>query len=250
MALLMPEGERATREGLSWDLSDYYNSPGRFAAFRRKFESATRQEGEDPATFATELEILAVRGFGDMGQQARKRMVWDRFISDQQNCGLRRHSVPPDTPIREIVDRCRVWKSHSEQKRGPPPRTNALRGHMMVASDSRESLFFTEDSPKSVVTLAVEPQTMLSVALVVGDGNAGVRKALAEIFEEGASGCWSAMATAPIASGSVDTKPRIGGGGAGVGVFLVWSVGTWDQPMLPGGHCLSVFTAGMVGGFM
>ena len=39
-------------------------------------------------------------------------MVRDRFIADQRSCGLRRHldSVPPDTPIREIVDRCRVWE--------------------------------------------------------------------------------------------------------------------------------------------
>ena len=34
VALLMPEGERAN--------SDYYNSPGRLAVFRRQFESATR----------------------------------------------------------------------------------------------------------------------------------------------------------------------------------------------------------------
>ena len=37
-----------------------------------------------------------------------------------------------------------------------------------------------EDSPKSVVTPAVEPRTMLSVACVFGDGNAGVREVLAE----------------------------------------------------------------------
>ena len=66
VAPLMPERERDTREELSWGLSDYYDSPGRLAVFRRKFESATRREGEDPATFAMELEILAVRGFGDM----------------------------------------------------------------------------------------------------------------------------------------------------------------------------------------
>ena len=39
----------------------------------------------------------------------------------------------------------------------------------------------------------------------------------------------------------VDTKPPIGGGGAGDSVFLVWSVGR-DQPVLPGGHWFSVFT--------
>ena len=57
VALLMPEGERANREGIS----NYYNSPGRLAVFRRKFRT-----GVDPATFATELEILAVRGYGHL----------------------------------------------------------------------------------------------------------------------------------------------------------------------------------------
>ena len=120
MTLLMPEGECADWKGLSHGLSDYYNSPGRLAVFRRQFESATRRTGMDPATFATELEILAVRGFGDMGKCARNWMVRDRFIAAQRSCGLRRHlnSVPPDTPIRDIVDRCRVWESHLEQKTG------------------------------------------------------------------------------------------------------------------------------------
>ena len=68
VALLMPEGERANWECLSQGLSDYYNSPGRLAVFRRQFESATRQPEMDPATFATELDILAERGFGDMGR--------------------------------------------------------------------------------------------------------------------------------------------------------------------------------------
>ena len=60
----------------------------------------THREGEEPSAFATELEILAVRGFGDIGPQARTRKVRDRFISEQQSCGLRRHlySAPPDTP--------------------------------------------------------------------------------------------------------------------------------------------------------
>ena len=73
--------------------------------FRRQFESVTRQTRMDPATFATELEILAVRGFGDMGKCARNCMVRDKFITAQRSCGLRRHidSVPPDTPIRDIV---------------------------------------------------------------------------------------------------------------------------------------------------
>ena len=79
VALLMLEGERATWEGLSQGLSGYYNSPGRLAVFRRRFDNVTRREGEDPSAFAMELEILAVRGFGDIGPQARTRMVRDRF---------------------------------------------------------------------------------------------------------------------------------------------------------------------------
>ena len=43
-------------------------------------------------------------------------MVRDRFVSGHWDCTLRRHldSVPPDTPIRNIVDQCRVWESHSD----------------------------------------------------------------------------------------------------------------------------------------
>ena len=117
VTLLMPEGERANWEGLSQGLSDYYNSPGRLAEFRRQFESATRRTKINPVTFATDLDILAVRGFGDMGKCARNWMVRDRFIAAQRSCGLRRHldSVPPDIPMRDIVDRCRVWESHSDQ---------------------------------------------------------------------------------------------------------------------------------------
>ena len=46
---------------------EYYNSLGRLAVFRNKFDSVARREGEDPAGFATKLEILAVSGFGDIG---------------------------------------------------------------------------------------------------------------------------------------------------------------------------------------
>ena len=40
----------------------------------------------------------------------------DSFIIGQGNRALLRHldSVGPDTPITEIVDRCRVWESHEE----------------------------------------------------------------------------------------------------------------------------------------
>ena len=66
--------------------------------------------------FAMELEILAVRGFGDATPSARTRMVCDQFITGHQDCDLRRHldSVSSDKPIWDIVDRRRVWESHSD----------------------------------------------------------------------------------------------------------------------------------------
>ena len=42
------------------------------------------------------------------------RLIRDRFIAGHTSCDLRRYldCVPPDTPLRDIVDRCRVWESH------------------------------------------------------------------------------------------------------------------------------------------
>ena len=118
VALLVPEEEREKWRGLSNGLLEYHNSPWRLAVFRRRFESAIRRPGVDPATFATDLGILAVRGFGDMGKRARDSMIRDRFIAAQRNCGLHRHldGVSLDTPIQEIVDSCRVWESHSDRE--------------------------------------------------------------------------------------------------------------------------------------
>ena len=85
--------------------------------------------GEDPSIFAIVLETLAVKAFGDMGQMARLRLIRDRFIAGHSSCELRRYldSVPPETPIRDVVDRCRVWVSHADpeirrvSKPGPEP---------------------------------------------------------------------------------------------------------------------------------
>ena len=85
VALLMPEEEWDKWEGLSQGLSDYYNSPGRLAVFRRQFESAIHRPAVYPATFATELGIIAVRGFGDMGKRARDSMIRDICIAAQRN---------------------------------------------------------------------------------------------------------------------------------------------------------------------
>ena len=57
-----------------------------------------------------------MKAFGDMGNTARLRFLRDRFIARQDSCALRWHldSVAPETPIQDIVDRCRVWESHAD----------------------------------------------------------------------------------------------------------------------------------------
>ena len=116
VALLLTKKERESWTGLVEGLAAYYQSPGRLAGLRRRFESAFRQPGLDPATFATDLGMLAIQGFGDMREQARDTMIRDRFIAGQEECALRRQldGFAQGTPIGEIVDSCRVWESHSD----------------------------------------------------------------------------------------------------------------------------------------
>ena len=129
VALLVPEARRATRVGLVGTLTERYGSPGRLADYRRQFERMTHTAGEDPSIFGIELEKLAVKSFGDMGQTARLCIIRDRFIAGHDSCELRRHldSVSPETPIhdivdsipppRDIVDHCWVWESHADSRR-------------------------------------------------------------------------------------------------------------------------------------
>ena len=107
VALLVPMSRRLSRTGLVDTLSAHYGSPGRLADYRRQFERMTRMAGEDPSIFATALETLAVKAFGDMGQTARLRLIRDCFIAGHSSCELRRYldSVPPETPIQAFGDK-------------------------------------------------------------------------------------------------------------------------------------------------
>ena len=111
------DARRASRKELTDALSSHYGSPGRLASYRREFDKTVRKSGEDPSNFGiTFIETLAVKAFSDMGQTARLRLIRDRFIAGHESCELRRHldCLPPDTPLRDIVHRCRVWESHSD----------------------------------------------------------------------------------------------------------------------------------------
>ena len=113
---LVPLAQRLLRSQLVDALTAHYGSPGRLADYRRQFERTAKTVGEDPAIFSTALETLAAKAFGDMGQTAQLCLIQDRFIAGHSNCDLRRHldNVSPETPIRDVVDRCRVWESHSD----------------------------------------------------------------------------------------------------------------------------------------
>ena len=106
VALLLPDRIRERWKDFVDELSAYYNTPGRLAVFRRQFENVHRRPGLDPAIFATEFGILALRRFSDMKEKARDLMVRNKFIASQQSCDLRRHldSATPETSIVDIVD--------------------------------------------------------------------------------------------------------------------------------------------------
>ena len=119
VALLVPKAQRIRPGVLLKALSAHYASPGRLAKYKRQFERMTRPPGNDPAAFAIKLETLARKAFVDA--PVRLQLVRDRFITGQEHRALRRHldSVGPDTPISDIVDRCRVWESHEDRNFGP-----------------------------------------------------------------------------------------------------------------------------------
>ena len=116
VALLVPMSRRTSITGLVDALSANYGSLGRLADYRRQFEKTTRSAGEDHSIFAIALKTLTIKAFGDMGQTARLRLICDCFIAGHSSCELRRYldSVPPETPIRDVVDRCRGWESHAD----------------------------------------------------------------------------------------------------------------------------------------
>ena len=154
VALLLAKKERESWTGLVEGLAAYYQSPGRLAGLRRRFESAFRQPGLDPATFATDLGMLAIQGFGDMREQARDTMIRDKFIAGQEQCALRRQldGFAQGTPIGEIVDSCRVWESHSDSnwvaKKGYNSEIGNQSGDSRTRTRRKVGVVMEEQEPK------------------------------------------------------------------------------------------------------
>ena len=148
VALLVPESQWMLSGVLMKSLSEHYSYPGRLAEYKRQFRRAFRRPGDDPSVFVIELETLARREFADFNSSTQLQMVRDRFIDGQAECAIHRHldSLGPDTPMRDIVDSCRVWESHTEAaigwNSGSDPKSP--RAIYQVAEDIQSSVVSTE----------------------------------------------------------------------------------------------------------
>ena len=111
IALLVPEAKRAMRAGLVGAITEHYGSPGRLADYRHQFEKPARQEGEDPSIFAIALETLAVKAFGDIGPNARLRLIRDRFIAGHENLCLAFYHRLPSGTLLTNVERVRAMRT-------------------------------------------------------------------------------------------------------------------------------------------
>ena len=271
MALLVPETRRATRVGLVGALTVHYGSPGRLADYRRQFEKTTRQPEEAPSIFVIALETLAVKEFGDMGHTVRLR---DRFIAGHGSCELRRHldSVAPETPIWDIVDRCRVWESHadSDNRRGGRPgperalpiymvddvsggrddRTMAAVTTLPTAPEQWGIIARTAASHLSGAAAASQTSTVGFVTVVTTATGWGPDTTACPTSPDW-NHCYANFAAEfasrePVPGFSDRAGPRTSGLGYGA-VFLVWQNRSWGDLMSCAG-VVSVLAAGMEGG--
>ena len=80
VALLVPQSQRVLSGVLVRALSQHYGSPGRLVEHQHRFERAFQSPGDDPSVFVIELETLARREFGDVGDLVRLQLVRDKFI--------------------------------------------------------------------------------------------------------------------------------------------------------------------------
>ena len=75
------------------------------------------------------------------------------------------NGVPPDTPIRDIVDRCRVWESHLEQESGSDAGLD--QDPLGRSNDSREPGRLHLDSQELMECLVVDSRVPVPVSSVI-----------------------------------------------------------------------------------
>ena len=165
VTLLIPESQRVAPGVLMNSLSEHYGSPGQLAEYKHQFRRAFCRPDDDPSIFPIELETLARRAFVDIDSSIQIQMVRDRFIDGQAKCALRRHldSFGPDTPMRNIVDSCRVWESHNEAavRRHDDSDRNYTRAVYQVMEDSQSPTVSTESETLDEVIRRLLPTPKL-----------------------------------------------------------------------------------------
>ena len=187
--------------------------------------------GEDPAIFATALETLAVKAFGDMGQMARLRLIRDRFIAGHSSCELRRHMDS-------------VWESHAHP---------AVRRVSKPSPDPIYPAYVVGDSDKISETTCSGSDTGACGGEVVSASGGGDTESSAPGRESsGAGGIGTdvavisfgttTMTEATTATATRTTRLERSG------VFLVWEVGSCSNTMPELGRVIPVYAARMAGG--
>ena len=121
-------------------LSAYYQSPGRLAGLRRRFESAFRQPGLDPATFATDLgeivdscrvweshsdsnRVSTVNYDSEVGNQPSDSRTWERrkVVVDTERREPDVGNRKDDSRLGVLVDWLYQSKLEETRKRDRPP---------------------------------------------------------------------------------------------------------------------------------
>ena len=119
-------------------------------------------------------------------------------MAGHDSCELRRHldSVPPETPIRDIVDCCRMWESHADVWRISKPGPDQAFPTYVVSDSERE----TDDRKVAAVTTSQSTPDQLETALMAA--------------------CWSSRA---------GTTPETGASYCGTGVTALVSGGSGSK---------------------
>ena len=206
-----------------------------------------------------------------MGERAHDLMVRNKFIAAQQSCGLRRYldGASSDAPIREIVDSCRVWESHSDREpsskvdrgcnslgvSGESCTVGCLRMNMhelpacprmdsrvpgtLVGVDqrSKETPRKVEEGGGKLASLETISSLITQLLRTVQEGR-GVDD---NLFRRG-----SRVRCQPCRRTWHGHRPP--GKGVDKSVFLVWTPGTWGEQMFTDGHFFSISATRMVGG--
>ena len=179
MALLLTREKRESWTGLVSGLSPYYQSPGRLAVLRRRFESAFRRSGLDPATFATELGILAIL------RPAKDFQSVPQKDSNTRTRGVQKTIV---TPLSALAENFIPRKT---SRKPPTPQ---------MPTDNELDRSFARTGPGKIET----PQDIIEIdiATVGAASPAEIEKPVAMADVAGASGLAITGAGGPVVAGT------------------------------------------------